>query len=403
MTQERQRQVIGNVGLLDIRHAEPASIEAIERIGNVGTVLYSRATAGLLTKLNIGNIGSSLEVPDDTQLVSGQITIHRDFFQEQTTPLNLMLAGQMIVKPDVSAEELTAGIGSLYVAGQIVCPQHLIGSLQPKIKNLSGQTVVYTGDARLVMGKLKLDAAYLHGLNDQSSLLVLGKVDALDVLDNDLLKTKVRELHVLGKIRYHQENGEAFRTLLTGDAVRSVEIPAGYAVIDRSVVLDSMLLSTLKSRRLYSTGRIEIGADVPPELLDERIDGLKSEEMIVCAKSLSQVMADKVDLLADRVIFYAGEIWIVDGEEILRSARFDYLDGSMTLLVTGELTIDPSIEPAVLAQRLHQVMNFGSIQCTPAQMGAVQARLTLDEGELVDSMAAEDDILSLGNVGHLAL
>ncbi len=401
--QQTRGQVIGNVGLLDIRHAEPESIEAIERIGNVGTVLYSRATAPLLTKLNIGNIGSSLEVPDDTQFVAGQLTVHRDYFKHQENPLNLMIAGQMIVNPDVPVDELSAGLGELYIAGQVVCPDHLIGALQAKIKNLSGQTVVYKGEARIIMGKLKLDNAFLHGLDDGVSLLVMGKVNASDLLDEALLTQKIDEIRVMGKVLCREENTEGLQSLMAGDEVKITKIPAGYQMIDRPLILDSTLLGALATRKIYCTERIEVAADVTPELLDAEIDGLKSEDLIISPKALSAVVARKTNLLTERVVFYEGQLWVVHGEETLRLQRFDFVDGAMTLLVSGELTIDPAVEPSMLAERLHQIVNFGEIRCTPAQMGAVQARLTVDEGALVDSTADEPDELTLGNVGHLAL
>lgn len=123
----------------------------------------------------------------------------------------------------------------------------------------------------------------------------------------------------------------------------------------------------------------------------------------ICPRALSAVMARKADLLTERVMFYEGVLWVVDGEETLRPQRFDFVDGAMTLLVTGELVIDPSVEPSLLAERLHQIVNFGEIQCTPAQMGAVQARLSVDEGALVDSSAGESDEFTLGNAGQLTL
>ena len=396
-------QIIGNIGLLDIRHAEPESVEAIDRIGNVGTVLYSRTTAPLLTKLNIGNIGSTLEVPDGAQLVSGQLTINRAYFDHQDAPLDLMLAGQMIIEPDVPADSLMQGLGSLYVAGLVICPEPLVGALQAKIKDLSGQMIAYAGDAKIVMGKLKLDDAYLRGLADGTTLLAFGKVDALDVLDDDLLQAKIHELQVFGKLRCLEANTEILQAKLTGDGVRTTIIPSGYHVIDRSVILDTIRLGALPSRNLYVTGRVEIAPDVTPELLNAQLDGLKSEDMIVAPKSLNAALVEKVDLFNDRVLFYEGKLWSIDGEETLRPQRFDYLEGKLTLLVTGELTIDPAVEPALLAENVGQIANFGAIRCTPGQMSAVQARLNIDEGELIDSTEEDLDDLSIGNVGHLTL
>ena len=69
-----------------------------------------------------------------------------------------------------------------------------------------------------------------------------------------------------------------------------------------------------------------------------------------------------------------------------------------------ELTIEDDIEPKILAERLHKVHNLGAILCTPAQMGALEARMGLNEGELVDStQEQEKEEEGIANVGHLAL
>jgi hypothetical protein len=96
----------------------------------------------------------------------------------------------------------------------------------------------------------------------------------------------------------------------------------------------------------------------------------------------------------------------LDGEQTLRAARFDYLDGRATLVVFGELAIDPNVEPRMLADRLAGVHNFGEIRCTPEQMGALEARLVTSEGELQDSAAPEETTgtePAIGNANYLAI
>ena len=66
------------------------------------------------------------------------------------------------------------------------------------------------------------------------------------------------------------------------------------------------------------------------------------------------------------------------------------------------LTIGADIDPRVLADRLSKVHNLGEIRCTPDQMGAVQARLGINEGELVDSTQAEAADAG-SNIGYLTL
>jgi len=106
MQNMEQGKVIGNVGILDLRNATETSVAEISRIGNVGAVLYSRETAGLVTGLNIGNVGTSVEVSPDASIVTGLVVFTRDVFKGQEAPLDLVVAGPVVVNPDVPAEDI---------------------------------------------------------------------------------------------------------------------------------------------------------------------------------------------------------------------------------------------------------------------------------------------------------
>ena len=112
----------------------------------------------------------------------------------------------------------------------------------------------------------------------------------------------------------------------------------------------------------------------------------------------------KCDLMQTRSVFYEAELWLVEDESELVPSRFDYLEGRATLVVTGELAISPDVEPRVLAERLAKVHNLGEIYCTREQMGAIQVRLGLSKGELLESTLNFDtEEGGIGNVGYLAL
>ena len=105
-----QGKVIGNVGTLDLRNATEESVAGIGRIGNVGMLLYNRETARFIAQLNAGNVGASLEVPGDARLLSGVVTFTPSFFKGQGAPQSYVVAGQLVVEPDVAAEDIEAGL-----------------------------------------------------------------------------------------------------------------------------------------------------------------------------------------------------------------------------------------------------------------------------------------------------
>jgi hypothetical protein len=93
----------------------------------------------------------------------------------------------------------------------------------------------------------------------------------------------------------------------------------------------------------------------------------------------------------------------VEDEMEVAPSRFEFMEAGATLVVRGEFSVSPEVEPKTLADRLEAVHNFGEIYCSQAQMGAIQARMKTSEGELLEYAARESDTLQSANYGYLAL
>ena len=112
------------------------------------------------------------------------------------------------------------------------------------------------------------------------------------------------------------------------------------------------------------------------------MDALQTTRLLIAPAHLEGVLAARCDLLQTKAVFYEGELWHIEDKAELLPSRFEWLDGKATLLVRGDLRIAADIDPRVLADRLHKLHNLGRIVCTPEQIGALQARLGMDEGQL---------------------
>lgn len=410
-----QGKVIGNVGTLDIRKTSESTVAGIKSIGNVGALLYSPETLPLVSRLNIGNLGNSVEVPGDIdfKMLTGEVTFDTSYFKNQTAPLNLLVTGSVIVHPEISLEDVQKGLGELIMIGLIICPEHLAGAIQSKCRNLTGEVLTYTPASRFTIGKLVLDENYLRSLEDGAELVVIGKLELPQVLPNDLFAQKVKRIEVRGKVTCREENAQVLFACLDSKrgTPRVTTIPAGFQLVEQSVRIDAALLEALPSRKLYFTDEVQIERDVDPAALDKAVDALVVKGTLLCPTTLQGVVARKCNLLETKAVFYEGELWLVDGDLTLQASRFDYLEGVATLVVDGDLMIAPDIEPKVLFDRLAKVYNFGDIHCTPAQMSALQARLAVNDGDFEDSTQTqaeeaeeeEEGAGGIGNVGYLAL
>ena len=403
---KEQGRILGNIGVLDLRSASEGSIAGISRIGNVGVVLYSPESVGLIARLNIGNLGTSVEASTDAQVLTGQVTFSRDYFKNQVKPLNLVVTGQLIVHPDVSAEEIEDGLGELIISGQFICPEHLAGTIHSKINHLSGQEITYTQSPHITVGKVNLDQNYLKSLNDASELVVVGKLTLPQVLPNELLAEKIQRIQVIGKLTCHEENAQALLARLD-DKVSSTKvetIPAGFELVEQPLNLDADLLESLSARKLYCTSRVQVDSGVDAEMLDDALEALVAKGVVISPAALKGVIYRKCNMLKTQVVLYEGELWLVEDEQTLLPSRFDHLKGQATLVVLGGLTIAPDVDPQLLRERLAKVHNLGSITCTPEQMGIIEAQMGLSKGELADSTQVKPiGEKGIDNVGYLKL
>lgn len=397
---------IGNVNILDIRAATPETVASIAKMGNVNILIHSRETAPLIPKLSTGNINVSVEAPPDAQVVTGQVAVTREYLAAQDQPPFLIICGQVLVKPEVTAEDVKAGLAGLVVVGQILCPEPVLGAIQSKTTQLMGQSTAYPASGQLIMGSLTMDEAFLKGLEEGSELVILGSLRLPEVLPNKLLEQKIARLYVNGGIRVHAANAEYIQATLANGSRKMTIIPEGYALVSKPLVLDDTVLATLPSPNLYCLERVQVDREASAELLDGQLDKVIAKDLLFCPAALKGIMSHKCNLLETRAIFYEGELWLVDGGEQLSASRFEYLEGKATLVVTGALSIDDDVEPGVLASRLAKVHNMGAIKCTSQQRGAIQARLGMNEGVIGAGEKEEEPAEGaryLGNVNHLVL
>ncbi len=388
-------QVIHNIVNLDIRTATAESTAHIERIHNVVNLFYSPETADLIGLLNLDNIVHMLEVPADAKLHHGSLVLNKETFAGQTSPLRLAVMGRVTVEPDVSAEDIEQGIGYLSVSGHVLCPEHLAGAIESKIAHLHGPLHVYPRGFKPVVGSLTLDERYLSGLDDGTELMVTGKLNAKDVLPNDLIERKIKKIVLGDGVVCRAENAEVLLARLErkSGADGVTVIPAGHELVERALVLTAGLLEALPVRKLYCTEVVRIEEDVTAELLDKSLEALVVKEMLICPAALQGVLAKKMDVLETEAIFYEGTLWLVDGKADLSNARLGYLENKTTLVVTGKLKIEPDVEPKALVDKLVKVHNLGRILGTAEQVAALEFRLGIAEGDLkaVSPDAAPDE------------
>jgi hypothetical protein len=404
-----QGKYIGNVNILDIRKATPEAVAEISGVGNCNLVLYSPETSSLLAKLSFGNLNSTIELPAEVKVdtVMGKTTIRKEYFDNQPAPVYLVVMGVISFDPDVTAESIEKGINGMVIMGEALCPEHLQGIVQAKTRSLMGKIKTFPAFKHVRREAFELDLTALSALEDHTEMVVLDALSMPEVLPGELLAQKISRLFVMGDSKCHAENADALKARLVDGSGPVSIIPAGFTVVDKSIVIDNDLLESLSAKKLWCEELVQVDAGTTAAMLDEHLESIIGRERILCPQALKSTFARKCDLLKNKVVFYEGMLWKVDDERTLRASFLETVEENITLYVTGELTIDPAVDYKALAARLVKVHNFGLIRCTPDQMGAIEARLGLSEGDLEDSTkkeeAKEPSGDNIGNANMLTL
>jgi len=390
-------QIIDNVVNLDIRHATEETVAGIERIGNVVNLIYSPGTAGLIGKLGIGNIVNRIEVPAGATIQHGDLVLNHAMLSQLDEPLSTVVFGRVQIESDVTPDDVASGIRHLSVFGQLLVPEDLIGAIEGKVHLARGPMHAYPRDARLVARSLTLDTHFLQSCADGTKLMVAGRLNASQVLPDDLLASKIAQIHVADGVICREENSATLlpRLVHQGGAPHVTVIPTGFELVERPLTLSAALLKAIPARKLYCTELVRIGEDVDTDALERALDALIAKDLVLCPAALSPVLGQKLDVLETDILFYEGKLWLTEEGGSLSAASLERAEEKLAVVVLGALAIGDDVTPELLADRVAAVYNRGMIAGTADQIAILQLRQRSGEGDWVErkpSKGGEDKV-----------
>lgn len=388
------KKTIGNIGTLDLTETAPETVEEIEKIGNVGVVIVSKATAPLLNRVKIGNVGSTIEMNPGFKVVNGKMELAPNFSAGSKAPVSFLIQGKLEVKPDVKPEEIEQGIDKLVVNGKILCPESLLPVIQSKLASLNGKISSYPDGARVVSGDLDLDDRFLRSLAPGANLYILGNLRMTTDCDPALFSGRIESIGFSGKAVIREECAEAFFRKLGKQSPPQVEIiPAGFRHFDDELALSRLNIRKFDQLGIQAEKTIRIEPDVTEELLRKHIRAIHAKGCIFCPAGLADAVMDLVDDPSARILHYAGRLVLVEDEYSVSREELEACDQVTTFGVSGELSFEADIPASLAKEKIEFIDNFGEIEAPKALLGVIRLKLRTREGEVSasDELTGEDD------------
>ncbi|MCM3766282.1 hypothetical protein [Neobacillus niacini] len=398
-------QRIGNVGLLNLLDATEESIKGIERIENVGMVLYRKGNAHLLTGLNIGNIGSTCELPEGYSILNGILKLDQAYLNSISKSIHLLVNGEVIVDKNIQPDDLKIGLLHLMVNGKVYCPDHLSGILSAIISKGAFELESYQETPpRLESGKFTLTNSFLRAIDEQAYLVISGVLSFSKDLNMEKFDEKISRLEVNGKISLYEEQ-EAFlykkAASLAGCKIEV--IPAGYEVLNRTLRLNNRSIRRFKQKNLYTKKPILFDADVQRDIITETIAKVHSTSIIVCHEQIEDLMYELTSSLDTEILSYEHSFIMIEGEEVWSNEQFLALDEPANFIVNGKLVLDKDVSEEVLRNKVTEIDNLGEITVRDKRLKGVLQNIVRVNTGIVEEEKVKEQGAALHNVGKLSL
>lgn len=390
-----------NIGVLNIIQATEESIKEIEKINNVGLLVYSQKNAYLVPKLNIDNIGQTIMVEKNVKMANGVFKIDSAYLKIVDDHETVFINGAVIVNSDVTLEELQQKAITFIVNGVIYSPSHLNGAIQSKLLTTNGMLISYEGnEPKIENGKVLLTTGYLEGLHANTTLLVNGQLILDEHLDLTRFAEKIQRLDINGTIRYYdfQQRFLSAKLMING---KQLIIPQGYNALSAEVHLNKHTIKRYKNQPIYTAKPIFLDASLTRESLNEACPSIHSLSYILCPEGSEDILFEKLANLENEVFVYQNN-YIVVNEATWSAANLTQLDALTTLVIQDQLTITDSLTDNEL-DKIADIILIGEIivKDETTKSSLLKKVSQCHKGEI--TVLQDQDLQQVANIGELVL
>lgn len=201
---EKKKGQISDVGLLDLRFAKTAEdLAYITSISDVGAILVPEHLTGVLAGIGMSDVGGIVAVPQDCKVncLTGQISLSGASLASGDPDTILLVVGQGFITGPVTS----VGYKEIRAFGQFFAPKEGQDLVSAKLAQMSGQIMYIPSDPRIIMGSDQIGAEFLELLEKRVTLVVMGDLTFEPTATRDLVRAKIDEIVLMGKIVAQKE------------------------------------------------------------------------------------------------------------------------------------------------------------------------------------------------------
>jgi|GEM_PF-3606468 len=366
---------IKNVVRLDLTELTEETAKTIERIDNCVTALFSEKTAPLLAKLPIGSMVKSVVIPEGGGVtsVNGVHTIGKaDADGEKRF---LLINGKLIIRSDVTAEQLSKTICGAEINGTVLCSYSQEQALGALGMHVNGKIQSYPDGAVVHEKDMVIDEAFIKSAEEGSIHYVSGDIIAFDA---DFAAIKAKNITLLGKSMVVYADKAAQAQALFGGNI--IVIEHGCKYVKGDITLDYAALKRF-GKHIAVAGNVFISDDLDAKRLNDNLEKLFVYGELICREEILDDVLEKAEEFKDLTV-YQGRLIKNEGNLTLSKASLEGLNESVSIWSEGNLEIAGDVDSGLFAKKILGLYISGNVEVPAALHGRALALAKKMDGQI---------------------
>lgn len=417
--------LIRNIGSLDARNASQETLEQISKMKNIGSILISKENRQWIMKINMENIGSTVEMDNDVKLHMGPFQFTRELLESAPQPVKMSIVGPVSFDREITAELLEEKLGWLNITGPVEVFEPISGVLMSKMHDSVGPIDIINPNEIVLKGKIKIDNYFLKCLEDNSVIKCSGVLELDEGINLKEFAQKIKKIEIGSKLSIYDDQKEAIMkkiyentdefhekinigmkpTIMKFDRKQTqklVILKRNCHYLSSGTKLDAFNLMTVKKSEISSDGVIILAEDITEDLLNDKQIIFSSGKRIYFPLGISNTMLEYLAEGSQGVPYDITRTVFVNGEQSISASRIKIINDSSVYVIFGSLKLDEDINLEEIDKKFAIVDNYGSVESSEDICSVLQDKMRYNEGsvESVNTDGGEDneDISKYDNV-----
>ncbi|HML49088.1 MAG TPA: hypothetical protein PKE04_20295, partial [Clostridia bacterium] len=376
------------IALLDLTKATEETLASIESIRNATMVLVGADKRALFQQAALYNVTNVDTVPEGATLAYVNGAHQMTATTPDASPVYLFVNGKLVLHRDISVEQLRRQLAGGMVNGKVICTETQLATLMSLGLRINGKSDAYPDgcDYRAERAPLSCNEAAVAERDIYLAQRVAVEAGALALLRQNGRKLFGKS----GIVIPASEQGDLHAVWHgMGDVLI---VPEGFHFSIGSLDINAVTSCQLRGKHFVNCS-LTLQSSVEPRHL-EALEAIHVTGEVILPVALLDAFLPKLVNEPD-ILPYEGILVENNTDMTVTEAMLTQSEQMLTLVNNASMTVEKTVSPALLREKVVQLINNAGLKLSSGQQAALMdrlqnnARIELSDDDKADKRAQE--------------